>query len=140
MSIKVGDFVIVGHGDRPCSQMMALVLDIKNDTAKVRYIARRLLSQCASKFRKPWDVPLDYLTRVEDFGVTVLGLRKNDDSEWYVAVQQDRESIAKYRDGMPRRWDPDGRACVITDSMVGTILWANGIDNTPSSEAGEVGS
>lgn len=134
MSIRKGDLVIIGESDSPRPQNMALVT---KDAAgmhpyvEVRYIARRMLSQCAKQFLKPWRVNAMCLTKVQTFGVDVIGIRKNDIDEWFVDVRHHRPSEAKYEDGVPRRWDDDGRACVITDQMVGIVLSTVGAKYIP---------
>jgi hypothetical protein len=93
VSVQVGSMVIVNEFDRPCPDLVAQVLEIDQDQNKavVRYISFEI-------DRSPFSVPLNRLTSVEMFGVSVAR-RKN----WYT-IARVCESNARYPDGKIRHW------------------------------------
>lgn len=78
------------------------------------------------------------MTKVSTFGVDVIGLRKNDEGEWFLDVQQNRESEATYEDGLPRKWENGSYACVLSDEMVGILLRTRGETFIPLNTPQEV--
>lgn len=95
--IQIGDYVIINNTDKPCTRLIAVVLDIDiaKDRVRARYICDRV------NMREPYG-RLSEATLVSDFGVEMTFDGNN------VTTAQVRPSIATYRDGKPRAWQPSG--------------------------------
>ena len=96
-TIKVGDYVIMNDCDKPCTRLIAIVtkVDTEKERVNARYICKRV------NMREPYGW-LGGVTLVSDFGVEMAF---NGDT---VSTKQVRPSIATYRDGKPRNWQPSG--------------------------------
>jgi len=97
MSIKVGDYVIMNDTDKPCTRLIAVVtqIDAEKERVNARYICERV------NMREPYG-RLGGVTLVGDFGIEMTF---NGDT---VSTEQVRPSVATYRDGKPREWQPSG--------------------------------
>ena len=124
--IKVGDLVIRGESDAPCEQTISIVTSVNGEHAYVQYVARRLRKHTSAELRKvnPWNVA--DLVKIEEFGVSWV-IDSNFDNEPYIRVTQHNKGTATYKDGRPRRWQPSGYACVLTDTMFGLVKRLTGI-------------
>jgi hypothetical protein len=94
---KVGDTVILNDCDRPCGQLVAVVVHDDGEHYHCEYL------NADTRFDYYSNPPmrqgrLELATKLEEFGVE---LRANGDD--YQCIQV-RESFAKYPDGMPRQW------------------------------------
>jgi len=95
--IQIGDYVIMNDCDKPCTRLIAVVtkVDAEKERVWARYICERV------NMREPYGW-LGGVTRVSDFGVEIAF---NGDM---VSTEQVRPSVATYRDGKPREWQPYG--------------------------------
>ena len=96
MEVKemIGEYVIINEYDKPCTRLVAQVVSVEGDKVKARYITEgTTLRVCESS--------LSSVTPVSDFGVLLIfeGSR--------VSGIRNGESIATYRDGKPRYWQPE---------------------------------
>lgn len=101
MSIKVGDYVIMNNSDKPCTRLIAQVIELPEgkDFVRGRYICKN------TNMRYPQG-RLSEATLVSDFGVELsveLSLTNGK-----ISTEQVRPSVATYSDGKPRQWQPDG--------------------------------
>lgn len=101
MSIKVGDYVIMNNSDKPCTRLIAQVIELPEgqDFVRGRYICK------GTNMRYPQG-RLSEATLVSDFGVELSVNVSFANAK--VSTGQVRPSVAKYRDGRPRQWQPDG--------------------------------
>lgn len=99
MSIKVGDYVIMNNSDKPCTRLIAQVIELPEgkDFVGGRYICK------GTNMRYPYG-RLSEATLVSSFGVELFFANGRVSSE---QVNPDR-CVAKYRDGRPREWQPHG--------------------------------
>lgn len=97
MSIKVGDYVIMNNSDKPCTRLIAQVIELPEgkDFVRGRYICK------GTNMRYPQG-RLSEATLVSDFGVELFFANGR------VSSEQLRPSAATYRDGKPREWQPHG--------------------------------
>lgn len=95
--INIGDYVIMNDCDKPCTRLIAVVtgIDPEKERVNARYICERV------NMREPYGW-LGGVTLVSDFGVEMIF---NGDT---VSTEQVRPSVATYRDGKPREWQPSG--------------------------------
>lgn len=95
--IKIGDYVIMNDADKPCTRLIAVVtqVDAEKERVNARYICERV------NMREPYGW-LGGVTLVSDFGVEMTF---NGDT---VSTEQLRPSVATYRDGKLREWQPSG--------------------------------
>lgn len=97
--ITIGSPVIINHCDAPCTKLVAIVSKIDGGRVNAFYLAKDTnMPECYTSS------PLE-VTHLFDFGVRI-----SIQGESFEIYQLDR-SIAKYRDGKPRRWQggPDIR-------------------------------
>lgn len=97
----MGDLVIVNELDRPCSRLIAVVLDDESMNGlsgliRASYIAKEFAS------RSPMVLPTSRMTRVDSFGVDI---RRDGGSCFSVEASP---SEALYPDGSVRAWQEDG--------------------------------
>ena len=97
MSIKVGDYVIMNNSDKPCTRLIAQVIELPEgqDFVRGRYICK------GTNMRYPYG-RLSEATLVSDFGVELFFTGGR------VSSEQVNPSAATYRDGRPREWQPGG--------------------------------
>lgn len=98
MTIQLGDYVIMNDADKPCTRLIAQVIELPEgrDFVRGRYICER------TNMREPYG-RLSGATLVSDFGVELTF--NTDDT---VTSEQVRPSVATYSDGKPRQWQPHG--------------------------------
>lgn len=97
--IKPGSYVIINHTDKPCTRLIAQVVEVDevNDRVNARYI-------CKATNMKTCTGRLSEATLVGDFGVDLVF-----DGSTVAAKRIMREpSQATYRDGRAREWDYAG--------------------------------
>jgi len=97
MNIKVGDYVIMNNTDKPCTRLIAQVIELPEgkDFVRGRYICKN------TNMRYPQG-GLSDATLVSDFGVELFFANGR------ISSEQVNPSVAKYRDGRPREWQPHG--------------------------------
>lgn len=97
MAISIGDYVIMNDADKPCTRLIAQVAELPEgkDFLRARYICER------TNMREPYG-RLSGATLVSDFGVEMTFEGDT------VTTEQVRPSVATYRDGRPREWQPHG--------------------------------
>ena len=97
MAISIGDYVIMNDADKPCTRLIAQVTELPEgkDFVRARYICER------TSMREPYG-RLSGATLVSDFGVEITFEGDT------VTTEQVRASVATYRDGKPRNWQPHG--------------------------------
>lgn len=95
--IQIGDYVIMNEADKPCTRLIAEVIELSNDQNFVRgrYICKN------TNMREPYG-KLSDVTLVSSFGVEMFF------NEEMVGTEQVRPSVAKYQNGAPREWQPSG--------------------------------
>jgi hypothetical protein len=117
---------ILGECDTPSADMAALIVDFERpDGAKlVQYVAEGRVF-INPKFRSPYTY-VDTTTALNLFGIQAI--LDPDDSNRILFIRRG-VSFAKYRDGMPRRWqdtamqkDGDRRSVKIHESAKQVVL------------------
>lgn len=93
--IKIGDYVIMNDADKPCTRLIAQIIELPEgkDFARGQYICKKV------NIREPCG-RLSDVTLISDFGVEMAF------SSDMVSTEQVRPSVATYRDGEPRDWQP----------------------------------
>lgn len=97
----VGDCVIIGQADRPCTELVAVVVSSSESEALCKYLQTDL---SLDFYNDPGLlVPHSDLTHVCDFGVD---MHTNSSGQYW--CERRGESVATYRDGVPRQWQDHG--------------------------------
>jgi hypothetical protein len=106
---KPGDAVIVNEYDRPCSRLVAIVVEVdQTGAAYCSYANPKIRSAYIDKETQSVKLIMTYkATLVQDFGVDLeidtIALATGESP--YKVIQSPLPCIAKYSDGKPRRWD-----------------------------------
>lgn len=127
---SVGDCVILNDCDKPCGEMVAVVVQVNEDDQD--YLCKYL--NAAPKFdafnRPGMKTTLSEATKIEDFGVVILRNNLGGGGARYFCEQR-RPSTAKYRDGKPREWQEwFGPFLWKPRNEVAILVWPEGIAAT----------
>ena len=91
-------------GDSPEQRMLVVVYESPiNGRVTIEYVSD-FVRKPDPKWRKPFTTNFNSVTPIESFAVRAV-LRHNDGGHWLDCEQiEGKESTAKYRDDVPRRW------------------------------------
>jgi len=123
---EIGDCVILNDCERPCAEMICVVVGFDNQQYTCKYLNA---DKKFDSYNKPgMKTSLDEATRVADFGVV---MRYSDGRYW---CEHTAASIAKYRDGHPRLWQESGMAVsprYVAREAIAKIVWQVGGHREP---------